>query len=158
MQCQLFCTKRAYCDFVVWTNSEVHTERIYPDEEFWLKSLDAVKHVYTTAILPELLGKFYTRPCTRDIQASAPSTSDKPTTYVNPQQNPQPSSAKPTTVVYCYCRGPEEGRMVGCDNSKCKYEWFHLTCLGLKVEPKSKHWYCPDCRILPQFQTKRKKK
>ena len=39
-----------------------YREDLYPDEEFWLKSLDAVKHVYTTAILPELLGKFYTCP------------------------------------------------------------------------------------------------
>ena len=27
---------------------------------------------------------------------------------------------------YCYCQGPEEGEMVGCDNPDCKYEWFHL--------------------------------
>ena len=28
--------------------------------------------------------------------------------------------------------------MVGCDNPSCKYQWFHLNCLGLKSGPKSK--------------------
>ena len=33
--------------------------------------------------------------------------------------------------------------MVDCDNDPtCKYQWFH----GLKSEPKTKQWYCPDSR------------
>jgi len=52
--------------------------------------------------------------------------------------------------LYCYCRRPEEGTMIGCDNSDCKIEWFHLSCLRLAIAPKGK-WYCPDCRKLPQF-------
>ena len=38
--------------------------------------------------------------------------------------------------LYCYCQGPEEGSMVGCDNSDCKYEWFHFSCLKLSTVPK----------------------
>ena len=55
--------------------------------------------------------------------------------------------------LYCYCRGPEEGDIVGCacDNRNCQYEWFHLTCLGLSTLPIKKNWYCPDCRKLSQF-------
>jgi hypothetical protein len=48
--------------------------------------------------------------------------------------------------VYCYCQQEEYGRMVGCDNNDCPYEWFHLDCLKLKALPKSSKWYCPDCR------------
>ena len=33
VQCQLFCANRAFCDFVLWTNEDIHIERIYPDEE-----------------------------------------------------------------------------------------------------------------------------
>ena len=32
--------------------------------------------------------------------------------------------------------------MVGYDNPTCAYEWFHLTCLELMSQPKSKYWYC----------------
>ena len=31
VQCQVFCTQRSYCDFVVWTEKDVHIQRIYPD-------------------------------------------------------------------------------------------------------------------------------
>ena len=35
--------------------------------------------------------------------------------------------------------------MIGCDNSKCPIEWFHLSCLHITQLPKGK-WYCPECR------------
>ena len=44
-----------------WTKQDIHIERIYPDEEFWLKNVDRVNHFFNTSILPELLGKFYSR-------------------------------------------------------------------------------------------------
>ncbi len=34
--------------------------------------------------------------------------------------------------------------MIGCDNPKCKLEWFHMVCVGLSKKPTGK-WYCPDC-------------
>ncbi len=34
--------------------------------------------------------------------------------------------------------------MIGCDNPKCKIEWFHMPCLGLAKKPSGK-WYCIDC-------------
>lgn len=37
------------------------------------------------------------------------------------------------------------------------YQWFYTECLGLKSMPKSKFWYCPDCRKLPKFKRKRRK-
>ena len=64
------------------------------------------------------------------------------------------SLSLPCTEVFCYCRGPEAGDMVGCDNKECMYKWFHLSCLNFKTFPKSKMWYCPDCRKL---KTKKKK-
>ena len=153
VQCQLFCTKTSYCDFVLWTKQEVHIERIYPDEEFWLVNLALVKDFYTTAILPELLGKFFSRPHqSHHIQTNAPAGQEALTTG--------PTVAGPTggTDVYCYCNGPDEGQMVGCDNSDCLHIWFHLKCLGLKSEPKFKLWYCPECRQRPEFQRRKKRK
>ena len=59
--CQLYCTKKSYCDFVVWTEHDIHIERIYADEEFWLVNVSHVKDFFVTAVLPELLGEFYSR-------------------------------------------------------------------------------------------------
>ena len=39
---------------------------------------------------------------------------------------------------YCYCRGPEEGTMIACDNPDCPIEWFHTKCLRLHTLPKGK--------------------
>ena len=63
----------------------------------------------------------------------------------------------PDQPVYCYCRLPEDGTMIGCDNPDCSIEWFHIECLKLPRAPKGKSkWYCLDCSKLPKF-LKRKK-
>ena len=47
--------------------------------------------------------------------------------------------------VYCVCKGSRSDRkMIACDNTACKYESFHYTCVGIKRAPKGK-WYCPYC-------------
>lgn len=51
------------------------------------------------------------------------------------------------TNLYCFCQRMSFGEMVGCDNPKCKYQWFHFECLGITSAPKGK-WYCPECRKL----------
>ena len=47
-------------------------------------------------------------------------------------------------TVYCFCRQPSYGNMVGCDNDSCKYQWFHWDCVGLTKEPIG-DWLCPEC-------------
>ncbi|KAG9257440.1 uncharacterized protein F5Z01DRAFT_388984 [Emericellopsis atlantica] len=47
--------------------------------------------------------------------------------------------------LYCYCNGISYGEMVGCDSDDCEREWFHLSCVGLKVAPAGQ-WYCADCK------------
>mmetsp|Transcript_12620 Transcript_12620/g.34552 ORF Transcript_12620/g.34552 Transcript_12620/m.34552 type:complete len:205 (+) Transcript_12620:345-959(+) len=48
---------------------------------------------------------------------------------------------------YCFCQRVSYGDMIGCDNDKCRFEWFHLPCVGLApgYKPRGK-WYCPECR------------
>ena len=140
VQCQLFCTQRSYCDFVVWTEKDVHIERIYPDERFWLESVSRVRHFFVTSILPELIGKFYSRTSELVSVTQTPSPSG-PSCSV-PLSEPGPSSSVPSVKTdgdsaktYCYCQGPEYGDMVGCDNPSCLHEWFHLSCLKLVVNP-----------------------
>jgi hypothetical protein len=45
--------------------------------------------------------------------------------------------------LFCYCKRGFFGDMVACDNEKCKIEWFHLECLGLRNTPEGS-WYCSD--------------
>mmetsp|Transcript_27827 Transcript_27827/g.96265 ORF Transcript_27827/g.96265 Transcript_27827/m.96265 type:complete len:206 (-) Transcript_27827:92-709(-) len=48
--------------------------------------------------------------------------------------------------LYCFCRRVSYGDMIACDNTRCRYEWFHLPCVGLETgkRPRGK-WYCPEC-------------
>ena len=39
--------------------------------------------------------------------------------------------------VYCFCRRPAFGEMIGCDDDACLLEWFHYDCVGLRVAPRS---------------------
>ena len=144
-----FLHKKSYCDFVLWTQQDIHTERIYPDEIFWLEQLTVVKQFYTVAILPELLEKFYSH--TRSLNDTSK------TTHIQDSSQLEQTSITAVSPTFCYCQGPDEGPMVGCDDTSCPYEWFHLACLGLKSAPKSKHWYCPDCRQANAHRKKRKK-
>jgi len=49
-----------------------------------------------------------------------------------------------TEPVYCLCRKIAFGEMVACDNTECRYEWFHFACVGMDATPRGK-WYCPEC-------------
>ena len=48
--------------------------------------------------------------------------------------------------LYCLCRQPAHGLMMGCDNSECQIRWFHFECVGLNTKPTRK-WYCPSCKV-----------
>lgn len=63
----------------------------------------------------------------------------------SPYGNASSRSGSNGEPVYCHCRQVSFGEMVGCDGSECRFEWFHLACVGLKKPPKGK-WYCEDCR------------
>ena len=140
-----FCAQRSYCDFVVWTKEDIHVERIYPNESFWVENVSKVKHFFVSSVLPELVGKFFS--WASNVSSKQLDRSDESAASSSDNANLE--------KVYCYCRRPEEGAMVGCDNHSCPYEWFHLTCLKLTSMPKSKYWYCPDCRQLSDFRRKR---
>ena len=140
MQCQLLCTKKNYCDFIVWTTTDIHIERIHQDSDFIATCVAKSKSFFMKGILPELLGKFFSR---------------APKPILMGDASHSPTSTQTTAVkLYCYCQQAESGQMVGCDNTVCPYEWFHFPCLKITVPPKRKTWYCPDCRKLPQFKRK----
>ena len=65
-QQQLFTVKRKYCDFIVCAFDDNGTanffnQRIFPDDEHWNSILPKLTKFWRTCILPEVLGKWYTR-------------------------------------------------------------------------------------------------
>uniref|UniRef100_A0A7S2SE11 PHD-type domain-containing protein n=2 Tax=Mucochytrium quahogii TaxID=96639 RepID=A0A7S2SE11_9STRA len=65
------------------------------------------------------------------------------------------SDSTSAAQLYCLCRRVQFGEMIGCDNEKCKIEWFHVGCVGVKPGAvQGREWYCPDCREEMEQDTK----
>ena len=97
--------------------------RIDIDIEFMSRRIDESSDFYRVAILLELLGGWFTRSVV------------------------MPDSAIDGRDTHHYCKEEIGGEMVHYDNDECPYgEWFHLSCLFLKKAPRTKTWYCPECR------------
>ena len=45
--------RQKLCDFVVWTKKDIHVERVYPDEKFWVANVIKAKSLFQKSILPE---------------------------------------------------------------------------------------------------------
>ena len=41
---------------------DIHIERIFPDESFWSERIEQSSHFFKICILPEILGRWYSRP------------------------------------------------------------------------------------------------
>lgn len=148
VQTQIFVCNVSYCDFCVCTftsepESGLYIERIYQDTSFWEECSSKAEHFFKICLLPELIGKWYTRPIVE----------------LNDENNPSLDNVASTSFqqLYCYCKCPESGTMIACDNPQCAIEWFHLTCLKLSSIPRGK-WYCPDCSKLPSLNKRIKRK
>ncbi|XP_028517658.1 uncharacterized protein LOC110248026 [Exaiptasia diaphana] len=109
VQAQIFITETDYCDFVVWTEQDIHIERVFPDEAFWDEAREKASKFFLVGILPELLGKWYSRPARLNV--------------------PEMDDSDGETGPWCYCREDIEGSLlIGCDNDECKI--LHQRYLG----------------------------
>ncbi|KAF9028544.1 hypothetical protein BDZ89DRAFT_1014947 [Hymenopellis radicata] len=56
---------------------------------------------------------------------------------------------------YCFCQKKSFGDMIACDGPNCPYEWFHLSCVGLKTNQLNEDasWYCDVCKTKMAGQT-----
>ncbi|XP_062576035.1 uncharacterized protein LOC134237903 [Saccostrea cucullata] len=143
VQAQIHLCDKDYADFVVWTEKEIYMERLQANSELWDEMKMKAANFHQMAVMPELVGRFYTR-------------QNMPVPLAVRQDN-NTDHATTSNDVFCICRGGETDTMVACDNQNCSYQWFHLACLKLTKSklPKGK-WYCPDCSRLPEFRSKRK--
>ena len=114
VQLQMAVCKVKYCDFVVWNEKGFILERIAYDKELYETHVNSVKHLFIYGILPEIVGKFYTRkpvsnseglvPIPRNSEPSSVSTSDENCDFEDPSK------------LWCYCNEPGFGEMIMCDN------------------------------------------
>ena len=131
IQMQMMLCHVEYGEFVVWREGgSIHHERILFNSDFMDDASENIEMFIKFAILPELVGKWFTK---------------QPVLPLKPNSNEDTSSN--LTPVWCYCRRDEEfDTMIGCDNEQCTIQWYHLSCLQIPQShvPKGK-WYCPDC-------------
>ena len=95
------------------------------------------------AILPELVGKWFTKQKTSLIEEQTARLCN--------------DVSSEDGKVWCRCKGGEDcGAMNGCDNEHCPIQWFHFLCLKVKSSnaPKGK-WYCPECHKYKKGITKK---
>ena len=124
VQGQLAVCDMSYCNFVCWTEKDTFIERISKDETFISRVFPTLTNFFCKYLLPELL-----------THQLADSTGTLTSSHHNKENQ---------DVLFCFCRQPESGRMVACDNPTCKIVWFHFSCVKLKRAPSGK-WYCSDC-------------
>ena len=133
-QLQIFVTTRRFCDFVVWSPEELYIERITLDETLIEQAVPNANKFWRLCVLPELLGKWYTRNETSNVQLQG----------VN--DSVQVQAEEEDSGTWCYCREDKGGDMIACDNKSCHTKWFHLDCVGISISmvPNGK-WLCPTC-------------
>ena len=107
VQLQLHVCDVSYADFVVWTESTVAIERIDKDNEFVTNVLENVKNFFVYGVLPEIVGKWYTRGPVADPSGvvSLPTTSVSTTMEPGETENDNGRS-------WCFCNQPSYGEMI----------------------------------------------
>lgn len=121
VQLQMMVHDVSLADFVIWTPKFTILVHVPRNIKFIEKMKTIIVPFYRRHILPELL--------TRKLESS--------------KSAPLKENTPPK--LYCFCQKPESGDMIGCDEPKCSYQWFHMSCVKLKKGPKHS-WYCKDCR------------
>ena len=124
------------------------------DNTFWNEFVQKAELLFRKCILPELLGNWYTR---STISSHATDVTTSSATDATTSSAENTSMPETSDSYYCYCRGPDEGEMIGCDNSQCPIQWFHFECLEITTAPFGK-WYCPDCISMSELKQSKKRK
>lgn len=124
VQLQMLVCDVQYADFMIWTPIDCVISRVNRDTSFVSDMLQKLESFWQMCILPELL--------TRRLELTK-------VVHVHPKQTPGVQQ----TFCICGATNDTDSDMVGCD--MCN-QWFHIACLKLKRLPKSKTWYCKQCR------------
>ena len=107
---------------------QLNTERITPDNSYWLEQLPKLSLFWRICILPEIMGRW----CTRKLGMKPPGGLQ--------------------VDGDCYCRLKTSEETVTCSNISCPVSRF----IHHAKVPKT--WYCPHCRKMPEFQPRKRVK
>ena len=140
--------------FCCLDRKEFVIERIQTDPAFFNYHLPAVKHFLIYGVLPEIIGKYYTRKPVADSSGIVPVTTPSTEPSTNHSTLEDDRESDDVSTLWCYCSQPSFGDMIMCDNDKCTIKWFHFECLRIRCAPKGK-WYCPLCCKLSKFSRKK---
>jgi hypothetical protein len=143
IQTQLGVTELELCYFVVWSDISVHIEQIHFNPEFYEQICAKAEVFFRRALLPELVGKYFTR-------LSNINQTDMNSVHILKRITSSQKDDGNVGERFCYCRGLEEPPMVGCDGENCKIVWFHFSCVNITKSPEeieTVKWYCPDCAM-----------
>lgn len=124
VQGQLAICEREYCDFICWMPCGMYVERVTRDPAYFDTLRPSLDRFFKDILLPCLLRGSVADTSTSHAATSA-STSHTATS----------ASTSSATQKYCWCDGDESGKMVACDNEKCRREWLHFECVGLTCKP-----------------------
>ena len=132
VQQQLSTVNMQFCDFIVCAfgdnGTEIASKRIYPDKQHWTNVLPKLSHFWRHCILPEILGRWYTR------------------------KNKLLKPAEETKPV-CYHRTDTGEEVVKCNNPSCPISMFHPSCLNVQQIPSV--WHFPSCQKNPEFRKRK---
>ena len=133
-----------YCDFLVWRKDDFIVDRILPDVSFIDDALAKANIFVKTALLPELIGRWFTKQQT----TSVPPANQTILNHGSTSAMADASSTNDNTILWCYCqRDDSAGNMICCDIDECLLQWYHYSCVGLTPDDiPDGDWYCPDCR------------
>lgn len=142
IQAQMYVCQQYYCDFVVWSQEAgVIIQRLEYNADFFNSIIDDLQHFFIYGVLPEVVGKWYTR--------KPVANSDKIVMQPTPDPDDELDDTEDYEKNWCYCRQPVYGEMIFCENPNCRIEWFHCDCLWIRKPPKGS-WRCQSCRKLPK--------
>ncbi|XP_031334306.1 uncharacterized protein LOC116164293 [Photinus pyralis] len=124
VQMQMAVAERSYCDLVVWSKKNFYLERVYSDKTFWECESEKALAFFNNVIMPELLGKYFTRllplkQISTNVQDNVPTSKHK----------------------------VGQHDMICCANKYCSVQWYSLKDLKKKSVPKGV-WYCKKCATL----------
>lgn len=148
VQTQMHVCNVDFCDFIVWSECDgLLIHRVYRDTTFFNDIIESLQHLFVYGILPEIVGKWYSRKPAANLNNAV----------VAPDPPPEDDQdTEDYDKVWCYCKQPCHGGMIYCDHELCQIKWFHCDCLRIRKIPKGS-WKCPSFRKLPGSKKKASK-
>lgn len=135
IQLQMLLSKREACYFMVYGYKHYLIEVVQIDPAFLAEKVDIAKKFYVFAILPELIGHWYSK------------------THI---PLPQIKNKENTVENVCTCETNVDSEIITCADKSCVVKKYHISCLGIEYVTKKK-WFCPYCSRKSKHKNTKKK-